>query len=97
MVAAGGGLTAELAATVAGVSPRAPSPKDRRFADSAWQNSWLFRRIAQTYLAVRATADDLISDAELDWAAEGELRFAVENIADALAPTNFLRSPTRPR
>jgi polyhydroxyalkanoate synthase subunit PhaC len=87
-----GGLTAELAATVAGVSPRAPSPKDRRFADSAWQNSWLFRRVAQTYLAVRATADDLISDAELDWAAEGELRFAVENIADALAPTNFLWS-----
>jgi len=87
-----GGLTAELAATVAGVSPRAPSPKDRRFADSAWQNSWLFRRIAQSYLAVRATADDLISDAELDWAAEGELRFAAENIADALAPTNFLWS-----
>ena len=87
-----GGLTAELAATVAGASPRAPSPKDRRFADSAWQNSWLFRRIAQTYLAVRATADDLISDAELDWAAEGELRFAAENIADALAPTNFLWS-----
>ena len=87
-----GGLTLELAATVAGASPRAPSPKDRRFADSAWQHSWLFRRIAQTYLAVRATADDLISDAELDWDAEEELRFAVENIADALAPTNFLWS-----
>ena len=84
-----GGLTTELAATVAGVSPRAPSPKDRRFADPAWQHSWLFRRIAQAYLAARATADDLISDAELDWAAEEELRFAVENIADALAPTNF--------
>ena len=87
-----GGLTTELAATVAGVSPRAPSPKDRRFADPAWQHSWLFRRIAQAYLAARATAEDLISDAELDWAAEGELRFAVENIADALAPSNFLWS-----
>jgi polyhydroxyalkanoate synthase len=87
-----GGLTVELAATVAGASARAPSPKDRRFADSAWRQSWLFRRIAQTYLAVRATADDLISDAELDWDAEEELRFAVENIADALAPTNFLWS-----
>ena len=42
-----GGLSAELGATVAGVSPRAPSPKDRRFADPAWQHSWLFRRIAQ--------------------------------------------------
>jgi polyhydroxyalkanoate synthase len=87
-----GGLTVELAATVAGASARAPSPKDRRFADSAWRHSWLFRRIAQTYLSVRATADDLISDAELDWEAEEELRFAVENIADALAPTNFLWS-----
>jgi polyhydroxyalkanoate synthase len=84
-----GGFTAELAATVAGVSPRAPNPKDRRFADPAWQHSWLFRRIAQAYLAALATAGDLISDAELDWAAEDELRFAVENIADALAPTNF--------
>jgi polyhydroxyalkanoate synthase len=81
-----------LAATVAGVSARAPSPKNGRFADSAWRHSWLFRRIAQTYLAIRATADDLISDAELDWDAEAELRFAVENIADALAPTNFLWS-----
>ena len=87
-----GGLTVELAATVAGASARAPSPKDRRFADSAWRHSWLFRRIAQAYLAVRVTADDLISDAELDWDAEEELRFAVENIADALAPTNFLWS-----
>ena len=84
-----GGLAAELAATVAGVSPRAPSPKDRRFADPAWQHSWLFRRVVQGYLAARATADDLISDAELDWAAEEELRFAVENVADALAPSNF--------
>jgi polyhydroxyalkanoate synthase subunit PhaC len=84
-----GGLTAEVAATVAGVSPRAPNPKDRRFADPAWQHSWLFKRIAQAYLAALATADDLISDAELDWAADEELRFAVENIADALAPTNF--------
>ena len=84
-----GGLAGELAATVAGVSPRAPSPKDRRFADPAWQHSWLFRRVVQAYLAARATAEDLISDAELDWAAEEELRFAVENVADALAPTNF--------
>ena len=87
-----GGLTVELAATIAGVSARAPSPKDRRFADPAWQHSWLFRRIAQAYLATRATADNLIDDAELDWAAEGELLFVVENIADALAPTNFLWS-----
>ena len=87
-----GGLAAELGATAAGVSERFPNPKDRRFADPAWQHSWLFRRIAQAYLAVIATAGELISDAELDWAGDEELRFAVENIADALAPTNFLWS-----
>jgi polyhydroxyalkanoate synthase subunit PhaC len=84
-----GGLAAELTATAAGASRRHPSPKDRRFADPAWQHSWLFKRIGQAYLATLATADDLIADAELDWAADEELRFAVGNIADALAPTNF--------
>jgi polyhydroxyalkanoate synthase len=83
------GLATEVAATAAGASQRVPSPKDRRFADSAWQQSWLFRRIAQAYLAAVATAEDLISDAELGWADDEQLRFAVENIADALAPTNF--------
>ncbi len=78
--------------TAAGVSPRAPSPKDRRFADPAWRHSWLLRRIAQAYLAAVATTGELIGDAQLDWAADGELRFAAENIADAVAPTNFLWS-----
>lgn len=87
-----GSLGVELGATVAGFSSRAPSPKDWRFADPAWRHSWLFRRIAQGYLAGLATAEQLIGDAELDWAAEEELRFVVENIADALAPTNFLWS-----
>jgi polyhydroxyalkanoate synthase len=83
------GLTAEVAATAAGLSQRVPNPKDRRFADPAWQQSWLFRRVAQVYLAAVGTAEDLISDAELGWADDERLRFAVENIADALAPTNF--------
>jgi polyhydroxyalkanoate synthase subunit PhaC len=84
-----GGLAAELGATATGASQRFPNPKDRRFADPAWQHSWLFRRIAQAYLAALAAAEDLIGDAELDWAGDEELRFAVENVADALAPTNF--------
>jgi polyhydroxyalkanoate synthase len=87
-----GSFGVELAATAAGVSPRAPSPKDRRFAAPAWRHSWLFRRSAQAYPAALATAEELIGDAELDWAADEELRFAVEHIADAVAPTNFLWS-----
>ena len=87
-----GSLGAELAATAAGASPRAPDPKDRRFADPAWRSSWLFRRVAQAYLAAVATSEELIGDAGLDWPADGELRFVAGNIADALAPTNFLWS-----
>jgi polyhydroxyalkanoate synthase len=87
-----GSLGAELAATAVGASQRAPDPKDRRFADPAWRNSWLFRRVAQAYLAAVATSGELIGDAGLDWAADGELRFVAGNIADALAPTNFLWS-----
>ena len=66
-----------------------PAKRDRRFADPAWQSSWLFRRLLQTHLAVGETVDGLISDARLDWRAERQARFAAGNVLDALAPTNF--------
>ena len=84
-----GKLASEVAASAAGRSTSMPNPKDRRFADPAWRKNWLFRRIAQTYIAAAAAADGLVSDADLDWASEGELRFVLDNILDALAPTNF--------
>jgi polyhydroxyalkanoate synthase len=84
-----GALAAELARVAAGRAERAPAKSDRRFADDAWQANWLLRRLLQAYLAVGATADDLITAAELDWQAERQARFAAGNILDALAPTNF--------
>jgi polyhydroxyalkanoate synthase len=84
-----GGLGRELATTAAGRSQTAPAKGDRRFADRAWQESWLLRRLLQTYLAAAQTVDDLISDAELDWRTERQARFAATNVLDALAPTNF--------
>jgi polyhydroxyalkanoate synthase len=84
-----GGLGRELARTVAGRSETAPAKGDRRFADRAWQESWLLRRVLQTYLATAQTVDGLIADAELDWRTERQARFAAGNVLDALAPTNF--------
>jgi polyhydroxyalkanoate synthase len=84
-----GHLGAELARVASGRSELRPAKRDRRFADPAWQSSWLFRRLLQGHLAVGETVDDLISDAGLDWRYERQARFAAGNLLDALAPTNF--------
>jgi polyhydroxyalkanoate synthase subunit PhaC len=84
-----GGLGTELAKIAAGSSERAPARGDRRFADPAWRESWLFRRLAQGYLAVGDTAQRLIDDADLEWDDEHRVRFLAEFLVDAIAPTNF--------
>jgi len=84
-----GGLGSELAAVAAGHSELAAAKGDRRFADRGWQENWLLHRVMQAYLAVGGTVDGLVSDAELDWRAERQARFAAGNVLDALAPTNF--------
>jgi poly[(R)-3-hydroxyalkanoate] polymerase subunit PhaC len=84
-----GHLGAELARVAGGRSELRPAKRDRRFADPAWQSSWLFRRLLQTHLAVEEAVDGLITDAEVDWRAERQARFATGNALDALAPTNF--------
>jgi polyhydroxyalkanoate synthase subunit PhaC len=83
------GFAGELGQIAVGRSERAPAKRDRRFADPAWQSSWLFRRLVQGYLAAAGTVDGLIDDAELDWRTDRQARFAAQNVLDALAPTNF--------
>ena len=83
--ALGGGL----ARVAAGRSEQSPAGSDRRFADPAWQQNWLLRRVMQGYLTTGEAVDGLISDAELDWQTERQARFAAGNVLDAVAPTNF--------
>jgi len=79
----------ELASIAAGRSALAPAKGDRRFKDEAWRGNPAFKRLAQSYLATGKVVDGLIDDAELPWAEEQRLRFAAENVLDAVAPTNF--------
>jgi polyhydroxyalkanoate synthase len=81
-------LTADLARIAIGRSKITPDKRDRRFKDPAWEHNPLFHRLAQAYLAAGRTVDGLICDADLDWASERRVRFAAENLLDALAPTN---------
>jgi polyhydroxyalkanoate synthase subunit PhaC len=82
-------LGAEVTRVAAGRSDLRPDRRDRRFADPAWETSWLFRRLLQAHLAVEEAVDGLISDAHLDWARERQARLAASNVLDALAPSNY--------
>jgi polyhydroxyalkanoate synthase len=89
VAARAGGLTAELARTVAGRSQLTPAKGDRRFSDPAWEGNWLLRRVLQGYLAVGDSVDGLIEDSRVDWRSERRARLAADNVLDAVAPTNF--------
>jgi polyhydroxyalkanoate synthase subunit PhaC len=82
-------LAGGLARVVEGSAEVEPARGDRRFGDPAWRESWLFRRLMQAYLAVGEAFDELIDEAQLDLQDERRVRFAVENVLDALAPTNY--------
>jgi polyhydroxyalkanoate synthase len=81
-------LAAELAKVGLGRSSSGPAKGDRRFKDDAWQGNPAFRRLLQGYLAAGQRVDGLIDDAGLDWRSERQIRFACENVLDALAPSN---------
>ena len=83
------GLTAELANIAVGRSDVEPDRRDRRFKDPAWAGNPVYKRLGQTYLASARTLDRLLCSIDLDWSDERRVRFAAENVVDALAPSNF--------
>jgi len=83
------GLAGELAKIAVGRSQVAPDKRDRRFKDPAWYGNPAYRRVCQSYLAWAQALDRLLCDVDLDWADERRVRFAAENLVDALAPSNF--------
>jgi polyhydroxyalkanoate synthase subunit PhaC len=84
-----GSLAAELARVGVGISTVAPSKRDRRFADPAWSQNPLLHRVVQGYLAAGRTAEVLLDDAGLDWRDDQRVRFLVENVVEALSPSNI--------
>src|ERR1700739_4735436 len=80
-------LTRELGDIALGKSHRAPARADKRFADVAWQENPLLHRIMQAYLAGAETAEGLLDDAQLDWRDDEKRRFLMDNLVEALGPT----------
>jgi polyhydroxyalkanoate synthase subunit PhaC len=81
-------LTRELGRIGTGASTTAPSRRDRRFTDPAWTENPLLRRLVQGYLAAGETAQALVADANLGWRDTERVGFLVENLIEAMAPSN---------
>ncbi len=81
-------LGAELAAIAKGSSQVTPGRKDRRFTDPAWTRNPLLRRAVQAYLAGGQAAQALLAGAGLDWRDNERLRFLLDNLIAAAAPSN---------
>jgi len=79
---------AELVKVAVGSSAVGPAPKDRRFADQAWSDNPVLRRLLQAYLVTGRAATELVSDADLDWKDHERLSFVAQNIVEALSPSN---------
>jgi polyhydroxyalkanoate synthase len=87
-------LWAHMARRMAGekVEPvAAPDPKDKRFADPEWSTNQFFDFLKQAYLLTVKWANRLVHDAEgLDPHIQQKADFYVRQIANAIAPSNFV-------
>jgi polyhydroxyalkanoate synthase len=82
------GLGAEAGRVLTGTSTVAPQRGDRRFTDVAWTENPLLRRLVQLYLAGGHTAEQLLTDADLNARDGKRVRFFLENVIEAAAPSN---------
>jgi polyhydroxyalkanoate synthase len=68
-----------------------PSPRDKRFSDPEWKSNLFFDFLMQLYLLTTQWAQDLVRDAEgIDAHTRKKAEFYVQQITNALAPSNFV-------
>src|SRR3979490_563900 len=69
----------------------APAPRDKRFADPEWKSNQFFDFVMQAYLLSTQWAQDLVRNAEgLAPHTRKKAEFYVQQITNALAPSNFI-------
>jgi polyhydroxyalkanoate synthase subunit PhaC len=69
----------------------APSPRDKRFADPEWKSNQFYDFMMQLYLLTTQWAHDLVNNADgLDPHTRKKAEFYVQQITNALAPSNFV-------
>ncbi|MEJ6023218.1 PHA/PHB synthase family protein [Ramlibacter sp. PS4R-6] len=83
-------LLRELREIAGGSSAIAADPKDRRFADPAWQGNPFHKRLLQTYLATQGMLGRAVDESSLDERTKARARFFTSLAWDAMAPSNWL-------
>ena len=69
-----------------------PAKNDKRFKDKDWQENAIFDFLKQAYLISAKWAADMVNDAGLDDHTKLKAKFYVEQITNALSPSNFAMS-----
>ncbi|MDE2447087.1 MAG: class I poly(R)-hydroxyalkanoic acid synthase, partial [Alphaproteobacteria bacterium] len=69
-----------------------PAKTDKRFKDRDWQENAIFDFLKQAYLISAKWAADMVNDADLDEHTKLKAKFYVEQISNALSPSNFAMS-----
>ena len=82
-------LYGDWARIMMGFGDREVPAKDQRFADSAWREHPMYRRLGQGYLAF-CDAIDKLAEKQPHWRARERARFLGGVITSSLAPTNTL-------
>jgi polyhydroxyalkanoate synthase subunit PhaC len=81
---------AELGRVAVGRSIVAPAKGDGRFADPTWLENPAYRRLMQGYLAWRDGTHALVDEAGLDPKLAHQVRFVLNLVTEAMAPSNGL-------
>jgi polyhydroxyalkanoate synthase len=83
-------LLTELVAVAGGKSERQPRAGDRRFADAAWQSSFLHSGLLKAYLAWGHALTGFVERSSLGDVDKARAQLAATILVDAVAPTNSL-------
>jgi len=86
----GRNLAGNLTHIARGAAPLTPDKKDWRFADAAWSENPLFRRVGQSYLAGCSFVDELVDELDAKGRDTTGARFLLSVLTTAAAPTNSL-------
>ncbi|WP_439574606.1 alpha/beta fold hydrolase [Phreatobacter sp.] len=85
----------EMGRIVTGQSEVAPDPKDKRFADPAWQANAFHRTLMQSYTAWAKTVHEAVAKTDLPDKDAARARLVTSIFVDAMAPSNtLLGNPT---
>ncbi len=76
-----------------GASDLAPEKGDRRFDDPAWSNNPIYKRLMQNHLSVRKCLEEWVNDLPVEHKEAERIRFTIQLLTDALAPSNWPNNP----